>query len=317
MNTPCGKTLFRLYNILFLMPFLILPWACTSTPDALGPDPGAAPLPAYQKGMTYIYSDGSWETVTAIAAESVTWIDHHGKTSKGSPDFSYRRAEWLTESRRGYRVFGQRSDLLIQGRETLWPLRIGNTVSYSETTTRVDQKGEMKSSQTQWTCRVAGTEPVSVLAGEFDTWKINCNRYSVSGKIKRKSRLREEKSWYYAPQIGHWVLSTSTYFYDKKPLRLELMAVLPPSDQISGAARFEMEKSFQKALEGKKRGLAVTWSLPNAGISGDVMPTETFKNSKGAYCRRYVQRLNLAADQRIYYGMACRGSLGRWLVPRR
>jgi hypothetical protein len=315
MNTPCGKTLF--YSILFLMLILILASACTSTPDVPGSDPGAAPLPAYQKGMTYTYSDGSWETVTAIAAGSVAWIDHRGKTSKGSPDFSYRRAEWRTKSRRGYREFTPRSDLLNQGKDTLWPLQAGNAVSYSEITTRVDQKGAPESSQTQWTCRVAGTEKVSVLAGEFDTWKINCNRYSVSAKSDKKSRLREEKFWYYAPQIGHWVLNTSTYYYDKKPLRLELMAVLPPSDQISGTARFEMEKSFQQALEGKKRGFAVTWSIPNAGISGDVVPAETFKDSKGTYCRRYVQKLNLANDRHIYYGMACRDSLGRWQVPRR
>jgi hypothetical protein len=129
----------------------------------------------------------------------------------------------------------------------------------------------------------------------------------------------EEKFWYYAPQIGHWVLNTGTYYYDKKPLRLELMAVLPPSDQISGTARFEMEKSFQQALEGKKRGLAVTWSIPNAGISGDVVPAEKFKDSKGTYCRRYVQKLNLAADQGIYYGVACRNSpgLGPWGGRRR
>jgi len=317
MNRTFDKLLDKFYYLLLLMIFLIAPSACTSIPDTPIPDPGAAALPAYQKGMTFIYSDGSWETVTAIAPGTVTWRDHRGKISKGSPDFSYRRAEWQAESRRGFRKFGQRNDLFLQGSDTLWPLRIGNAASYSETTTRVDQKGVMKSSQTQWACQVAGTEKVSVMAGEFDTWKINCNRYAVSGKTNRKSSIREAKTWYYAPHIGHWVLVTSTYYYDKKPRRLELIAVLPPSNEMSGSAQFEMEESFQMALEEKRSGLAVVWSIPNAGISGEIMPTETFKNSNGTYCRRYVQKLNSAADQRIYYGLACRNSRGQWEVPRR
>ena len=303
--------------LLFLLLFLSTASDCTSIPDTPAPDPGTAPMPAYQKGMSFIYSDGSWETVTAIAAGYVTWKDHRGKMSKGSPDFCYRRTEWQAKSHKGYRKFSKRSDLMIQGNDTLWPLRVGNVLSYFELSTRVNQEGTETSSQTQWTCQVAGTEKVSVMVGEFDTWKINCNRYAVSGKGNIKSRLREEKSWYYAPKIGHWVLTTSIYHYDKKPRRLELMAVLPSSDGLSGAAQFEMRKSFQKALEEEKRGRALAWSIPDRGISGEIMPTQTYKSSEGMYCRRYVQKLNSATEQRVYYGMACRNSLGRWEVPRR
>ena len=303
--------------LLFLILFLSTASDCTSIPDTPVSDPGTAPLPAYQKGMSFVYSDGSWETVTAIMAGSVTWKDHQGKISKGSPDFCYRRAEWQAKSYKGFRKFSKRSDLMIQGKDTIWPLRLGNVLSYSELTTRVDQEGTRTSSQTQWTCQVAGIEKIAVMAGEFDTWKINCNRYAVSGKGDIKSRLREEKSWYYAPQIGHWVLTTSIYHYDKKPRRLELIAVLPSSEGLSGAAQFEMRKSFQKALEEEKRGRALSWSIPDGGISGEIMPTQTYQSSTGIYCRRYVQKLNSATEQRVYYGMACRNSLGRWEVPRR
>ena len=307
----------KIFLILFLLVFLSTASDCTSIPDTPVPDPGTAPLPAYQKGMSFVYSDGSWETVTAITAGSVTWRDHRGKISKGSPDFCYRRAEWQAKSHRGFRKFSKRSDLMIQGEDTLWPLRVGNVLSYSELSTKVDQEGTRTSSQAQWTCQVEGTEKVAVMAGEFDTWKINCNRYAVSGKGDIKSRLREEKSWYYAPQIGHWILTTSTYHYDKKPRRLELMAVLPSSDGLSGAAHFEMRKSFQKALEEEKRGRALAWSIPDRDISGEIMPMQTYRSSAGIYCRRYVQKLNSATEQRVYYGMACRNSLGRWEIPRR
>ena len=65
------------------------------------------------------------------------------------------------------------------------------------------------------------------MAGDFDTFKIVCKRYYVSMN-KNKSNLREVKTWNYAPQVGHYVLATTKYYYDKKPRRQELLAVLPP-----------------------------------------------------------------------------------------
>ena len=304
------------YLWLFFL-FLITASACTSIPDAPKPDPGAAPLPIYLNGMTFIYSDGSWETVTAVTPKTVTWRDDRGKISKGSPDFTYRRAEWQIDSRRGFREFKPRSDLLVQSKDTLWPLQAGNAAAYTESVTRIDHEGVIESSQTQWACRVAGTETVSVMAGEFETWKINCNRYSISSKKNRKSRIREARTWYYSPQISHWVMTTSTYYYKKNPRRLELMAVLPPAADLSVKTQFHMNSSFQHALESNARGKATDWTIADTNISGGTKPVGTYKMPNGTYCRQYIQTLNVSNNPRTYYGMACRETRGKWSIPRR
>jgi hypothetical protein len=302
--------------ILFVF-FLIIASACTSIPDTPNPYPGKAPLPVYQKGMTFIYSDGSWETVTATGPKTVAWRDDRGKISRGSPDFTYRRAEWQIDGRNGFREFNPRSDLLMQSRATLWPLQAGNVVTYTETVTRVNREGVMQSSQKQWACQVTGTETVSVMAGEFDTWQINCNRYSISSKKNRKSRMREARTWYYAPQIDHWVMNTITYYYNRAPRRLELMAILPPANELSVKTRRHMNSSFQHALEFNASGKASVWSISDTNISGRTIPVSTFKMTDGTYCRRYAQTLFLSNDRKTYYGMACRDTKGKWSVPRR
>jgi hypothetical protein len=45
------------------------------------------------------------------------------------------------------------------------------------------------------------------------------------------------------------------------------------------------------------------------------VPAETSKDSKGRYCRRYVQKLNSATEQGVYYGMACRDLRGAGRFP--
>jgi hypothetical protein len=56
-------------------------------------------------------------------------------------------------------------------------LRAGNAASYSETGTWIGKGGAESSYRAVWSCAVTGTERVSVMAGDFDTYKIVCKRY--------------------------------------------------------------------------------------------------------------------------------------------
>jgi len=294
-------------------------YGCATVPEsstADGPRLEPAPLPSYSQGTTFVYSDGKWETVIDHSPETVTWRNHRGYVSSGSRDFTYRRSKSENKTRSITREFGPRTDLYIQNADTLWPLRTGNAATYSETGTRTGKGGAESSYRTAWSCAVTGTERVSVMAGDFDTYKIVCKRYYVSRKKKNRSRLREEKTWNYAPGVGHYVLATATYTYDKKPRRQELLAVLPPLDGFSAGARRQMENSFQIALERKKSGQSLRWSSAELRASVETMPTKTFKTSDGNYSRRYVQKLTLPDGQRTYYGMAVRSSDGVWIIPR-
>jgi hypothetical protein len=265
--------------------------------------------------MTFVYSNGSWETITDTSQGVIFRSDDRGNISSGSPDFTYRPSKWENKTRGVTRQFGPRKDLYTQSATTLWPLRTGNVANYTETGTWIEKDGTDSSYQTAWSCTVEGTEQISVLAGDFDTYKIVCNRYYVSRSNKR-SNLREAKTWNYAPAVGHYVLATTKYYYDRKPRRRELLAVLPPLNDLSAGARHQMEHSFQQALERKKSGESVRWSSHKLRASVETMPTKTFRTPDGNYSRRYVQKFTLPDGQRTYYGMAVRNPDGVWIIPR-
>jgi hypothetical protein len=296
----------------------LLAYGCATVPASsrtTGPRLEPAKLPSYVKGTTFVYSDGKWETIIDTSQGMITWRDHRDYVSSGSADFTYRPSKWASKTRSVTRQFGPRADLYTRSDATLWPLRAGNTVNYSETGTWMEKDSTKSSYKTSWSCAVNGTERVSVMAGDFDTFKIVCKRYYVSSSNNR-SYLREEKTWNYSPGVGHYVLTTTKYHYDRIPWRRELLAVLPPLNGFSEGARRQIDRSFQQALERKKSGQSVRWSSVKMQASMEIMPTKTFKTSDGNYSRRYIQKLTLPDGKRTYYGMAFRNSNGVWTVLR-
>jgi len=295
---------------------LILPFGCSTAPKPAGPDAESPSLPGYELGTTYVYSDGSWEIVAGNSPQLVTWHDHRGNISSRSPDFTYRSVNWKTGSRQGSRQFVARSDSLVQKNTSLWPLQKGNGSSFTEVTTSSKLGEPEKSYQINWTCEVIGTERVAVMAGEFDTWKIACKRYN-NFQNPSKSLVEETRTWNYAPEIEHYVLTERQYSGAKAARRLELLAILPPLNGFSDLTKRQMSNAFQMALEYKKRGETAAWSTPNTAGSGRIMPAETFRLADGRYSRRYIQKVNYPEGQRIYYGLAVRDPNGAWIIPRR
>jgi surface antigen len=78
-----------------------------------------------------------------------------------------------------------------------------------------------------------------------------------------------------------------------------------------------MDKAFQKAMEFRKSGESVPWSMPDTAWSGKITPTGTFRLLDGRYSRRFIHKLNLPDGQRTYYGLALRNANGKWIIPRR
>ncbi len=273
-------------------------------------------LPNYELGTTYVYSDGSWETVADISPQLVTWHDHRGYVYHRFPDFTYRSAKWKTRKRYGNRQFVPRSDVLFKKKTSLWPLKVGNVSGFSEMVTSNYPGEPPKSYRVNWTCEVIGTERIAVMAGQFDTWKIACKRYNNS-KNPSKARVKETRSWNYAPEIEHFVMTERQYSGRKATRRLELLAVLPPLSSLPDVTRQQMNSAFQMALELKKSGETAAWSIPDTFWSGQVTPTDTFRLADGRYSRRYIQKLNYPDGQRIYHGLAVRDSKGVWVIPRR
>ncbi len=273
------------------------------------------PLPSYRRGTTFVYSDGSWETVVSASADEVVWKNHLGYLSSGSPDFTHRRTRWETATRRGERSFGAREDLFAKSDTSVWPLAAGKLARFSETGWWSEKEGPEQTYSAQWACEVAGREKVAVAAGTFDTWRINCSRYSASGS-RNVSRLWETRQWYYSPIVGHYVLLISKHVEDPEPHRQELLAVLPPAEDMAAKVRRGLESNFQQALEFNPSGRPRVWSDPKARVSADTTPAGTFRGADGTFCRRYVQTIKEADEPQTYYGMACRTPGGEWQVPR-
>ena len=303
-------------SYLLLFQVLILPIGCSTAPKPARPNTGSPYLPSYELGTTYVYSNGSWETVAGVSPQQITWHDHRGNVYRRFPDFTYRSNSWKTSTRQGSRQFMARSDVLFPKKTTLWPLQEGNASSFTEMVTSRNLEEPEKSYRRIWSCEVLGTERVSVMAGEFDTWKIACKRYN-NVQNSAKARVREVRTWNYAPEIKHYVLTERQYSNGKAAHRLELLAVLPPMNGISDLTKRRMNKAFQMALEYKKRGEPTAWSIPNTSWSGEITPTGTFRLTDGRFSRRYIQKVNNPKGQRIYYGLAVRDTKGVWAIPRR
>jgi hypothetical protein len=267
-------------------------------------------------GTTFVYSDGSWEIVTDSTPHQVTWRDHRGNVYNGSPDFTYRPANWQSRDREVSRRFAARDDLIVDGDTSLWPLKTGKTASFTELVISRKIGEPEKSYRRSWTCTVVGPERVAVMAGEFDTWKIACERYN-NYQNRSKAKVREIRTWYYAPEVKHYVLAERQFVAGKPDRRLELLAVLPPADGFSSSAQIKMHQAFQKALESKKSGETIAWSTPGAAWSGKITPTATFKTPDGRFSRQYVQTVKFGSEERIYFGIAIRNSEGEWAIPRR
>ena len=266
-----------------------------------------APLPIYKKGTTYVYSNGSWERVIDVVPGSVTWESNRGSVSTGSPDFTYKRASWQRSNRQKIREFTSRTDIAATPPTSLWPLRVGNVAGHIERITSREEGSTDKTNQVKWRCEVIGTDRVSVMAGEFDTFQIKCAR-----KTGRKTM--EVKTWSYAPAVGHYVRVSSKYNYDRSPREKELLAIIPPIEQLSSTKRIRIEQKFQKTMENNRSGRAHTWS--SNGLYVQITPVDTFKIDNGTYCRRYVQQISLSNNKDTFYGMACRESNGSWVIPR-
>lgn len=74
------------------------------------------------------------------------------------------------------------------------------------------------------------------------------------------------------------------------------------------------ELSAHKALENSPSGRGVEWHNPDNGHHGYVVPTKTYKNNKGDYCREFTQQINVGGTPTKGYGTACRRPDGQWEI---
>jgi len=279
---------------------------------------GHSTLPEYTVSTTFVYSDGSWEKVVETNPSFVIWETSRGERLLSSPDFTYRPARWENKNMKGYRFFTPTKYLYSTTQSSVWPLAVGNRTHFDEKSKWGIPGVYEKHAEATWKCSVDGTERVEVPAGTFDTWNISCSRYSKMTRAGRAMRW-EEKTFHYAPAIGHWVLLDQDFQGSRPKIHRELVAILPSLSSlgIDNNAIIGIKEHFQQTLGTAPSGEMNRWTDENKKISFAMTPVATYLLADGTPCRRYEQRLDLGWQSKIYYGIACRGESGLWTVPRK
>ncbi len=160
--------------------------------DDSGPSLAPAPLPRYAGGQRFSYSDGRVERVVSSNGKQVTWKGAGGERFTTDRNFVVPK---LSSS------LASTQHSVINGAGGLWPLAVGKAdrMRIGRSSTAADGSVNAKAAR-NYNCRVSNTAKVSVPAGSFDTYRVQCTRFSGSGK-----RLVETRVWHYAPAIGHYV----------------------------------------------------------------------------------------------------------------
>lgn len=123
--------------------------------------------------------------VRSITVDSIFWDTDGGEQSVTTHNLLLPAASWSSESR------GQGSREITQVQGGLFPLAVGNTMSFKVVTKANISPYRWDSF---WSCSVINRGFVTVVAGEFDVYIITCSRSSL-----------EEITFYFAPKLGHYV----------------------------------------------------------------------------------------------------------------
>ncbi|MCG6871058.1 MAG: glycine zipper 2TM domain-containing protein [Gammaproteobacteria bacterium] len=76
----------------------------------------------------------------------------------------------------------------------------------------------------------------------------------------------------------------------------------------------EDERRALLALENNRTGQYSRWTNPDSGAVVAVVPTRTYEQSGGQYCREYQTEVTVGGENEKAYGTACRQPDGSWQI---
>ena len=312
-----------IYVLILAAGILNLTGCATTTIPAQTTTPGDAygsqPANRYISGTVFVYASGRWDRVQSVNGENVEWINHRGHSSVSSHDFTFRPIRWTSGTHEGTRYFDPAEFLFSSKAFSLWPLSVGKTSGYYENNVWHAFAEPYRTYKAYWSCKVEAKAKVTVPAGSFDTFKIVCVRYS--GRLPSSHTFsREYRTWYYAPEIKHWVAYERDYRGENSRKTSERLAsVIPALDRAEGgeADRLEIEQFFQETLNSSPDLETSVWQSATVPVQMELTPVKTFQNNARATCRQYRQTLHMGESKEKYYSIACRGIDEKWEIPKR
>lgn len=142
--------------------------------------------PELQVGDSFRFDspDVVWR-VTAVTGETITMVSDTGARQVRPANPLLPNVEWSNKTH------GKGKRLITNIRGDLFPLKVGNKIAFRST---VDTDKPPYAWEYDWSCEVVSQQVVTVPAGDFDTFKVDCAR-----------REFEKISIYYAPSVGYAV----------------------------------------------------------------------------------------------------------------
>jgi hypothetical protein len=193
--------------------------ALASAAAAAIPAAPLIPLPTYEPGDAFVFSDGRVERVINAEGESLTWAGLSGASYKRSRNFVVPVLAW-----RSGRATGKRE---VRGNpDALWPIADGKGGGKSArfrvvTETKATAQAAAKRSVSLWVCKTGKRKSFTVQAGTFEAIPVKCDRYSPT-----TMRLIEQREWDYAPELGHYVRRVTVNYLRGTTRKVELVATL-------------------------------------------------------------------------------------------
>lgn len=262
------------------------------------------PEPRYLPGSRYLYSNGTVYEVLATEGAEVRWRSSLGETYTKHRNFTLPPLAWTAGGLAGHRVFDVAPD-------TLWrQTALEDAVFVATTTTRYGGAPESLNEQTEhWRCRLDGKETVTVPAGEFETEKLVCERFSADASLEL------ERTWFYAPSLRHFVLRRDVGASGIAEAPLELVAIQPYDLDWPPAARGGLARAMQHVLEKLPAGEELAWSSSAVEAEITITAGDPVDWAGQGTCRRLRQVWKTEGDTWQFPRLACRDLEGQWYFP--
>lgn len=148
-----------------------------------------APAPIYSAGDSFVYNDNgevTKEQVVSVAPDRVVWTNDNSLIWTKDTALVTPQLRWSSHPELGR---GQQS--ITGSPDQLFPLREGNVIAYS---VRGSAENAPAGWQEEHRCAVSGQEDVTVPAGTYTTFRIDC---------QRKGYL---DTYFYSPVVQNYVL---------------------------------------------------------------------------------------------------------------
>jgi hypothetical protein len=265
-----------------------------------------AAMPRYAVGETFVFDDGRQNTVLDVRGPGITWRRSADSTETVFHGFIIPATTRQTRTRRSRASITTRSG-------DLWPLIVGKVQKFQITQAIERRDGSafadgnlLQVFQQNWTCAVERTERVKVKAGDFDTFRIGCYRYSAENGDWRQTRLT-----YFAPSLGIYVLRQD-HFVRRAGRRVELLSdgfnstVLAQADQVS------LNRTLQDVLNRNAAGQETRWRDAGGTLQVVLVPLRNYGGEGGVTCREYASTYLLGNRTRKNTRRVCPAANGLW-----